>query len=394
MTMNATAPAVPAAPPAPAADNHVPQTPPTTSKPRDAVAAQTPPTKVEPEKRIRVRGYERAARVKAEMAEKEGASKEESTSEPDAERPSAAPQRAKPAAASASDSGAEKPKSEAKPEPKPDPEADERAKIREERNKRIAEIQAREAAAREKRAAQQKDHGQSAEIEKLRKRVAELEPHAEVFKDEETLLAAAEARGMSAEKLVQWMRTRLSNPEAVVQRQQQTAEQKFQAELDAIRKQLADSEQRREAEAQAARDAREGVERATRFVSMAGAETSSRTHPLTAAFLRARGEDHLLALASSVIVPHLPDNYGLDHLHDSLEQYLEYVTVGPLPAVPSASVGQTPPKTNGAAKPVTTLTNDLASARESVAEDIPLARLPRSERIARVKRRESSANDD
>ncbi len=374
MTMPAVAPAAPTTPAdTPSAATKAAEPKATKPNPADVVKAvpKTDQAHEAGEKKVRVRGYQRAAKVKETLASEPES--EETTSEPAVERPSAdSPGSAKPAAASAADSGAVEPNAQ--------------EKARAERNRRIAEIQAREETARQKRAQEAKGRESSGELEKLRKRLADLEPLESVFASEEALLEAAEKKGMSPEKLAQWMRTKLSDPQAVARREAQTFEQRIEAKFEAERAKLQADRDAFEATQREHTAAAQGQARARQFIG--DASSKAETHPLTAQFLSARGEQHLVALASAVIVPYLPEDYDIENLHDHLEQYLEYVSVGGhQAAAPAPSSGHTPPpKTNGAAKPVTTLSNDLGSRRESVAEEVPAHRIPRSERIARVKR--------
>ncbi len=336
---------------------------PTVSIPVATPAAATPAVQVapvaatEPTPTIRVKSHQRAARVKAQLAEEpadKAAAEPEAKTEPDA-----------PVA-----------------ETKPTPQSTEVTDARAERAKRIAAVQAREAANRQKQQQEQQARGHSGELEKLRKRLSELEPLESVFSSEGALLEAAEKKGMSSEKLVQWMRTRLSDPAAVAQKHSQTVEDRMRAEIEKVRAEARAEREAVEAKYAQIHEQREGEARAAKFLSAASEKASS--HPMTAQFMKARGPEHLVALASQVIVPYLPENYDIENLHDHLEQYLEYVSVG---AIPAASGQALPPqKTNGAAKPVTTLSNALGSVRESVTEDTPLAKMSRKDRVAFIKR--------
>jgi hypothetical protein len=363
-----------AAPPAPAqmGTSTPPEgaTPQTVAKPKDAGVAQAPlATKEADEKTVRVRSYERAARVKAKLD-----SESDSAAEPSAPRPPAR-----------DDSAAESDPEPAAAKPTPPPAQDERAKHAAERSKRIAEVARREREAEAKRETQRASRTSEQEVEKLRKRVAELEPMNEVFASEEALLAAAEAKGMSAEKLVSWMRTRLSDPQAVAQRQAQTVEQKLRAEIEAIR-----AEQRREldeirAERQQMIEQREAVQRANDFGALA--QEKAESHPRVMRLLRSKGLNAVVQFANAQIVPYINDGFELPHLHDVMEQYLDWLHdggEGPSP-VDSASGASHPPKKNGEAKPVTTLSNALGTERVSVTEETPLHRMPRSDRVRRLK---------
>lgn len=341
-------------------------TPQTTAKPGSAVNAQTAPTTVAPEeKTVRVKSYERAARVKAKLDSESGSAAESSSPRrPPAGDDSAAESDPEPAAA------------------RPTPAHDEqRERNAADRARRIAEVTRREREAEAKRETQRASRTSEQEVEKLRKRIAELEPHEQVFSSEEALLAAAEAKGMSAEKLVQWMRTRLTDPQAVAQRQAQTVEQKLQAKLDAMEKRFAEAEQARQAERAQQTAEREALQRANEFGSLAHGKQD--THPRVARLLATKGLNAVVQFANAQIVPYINDEFELPHLHDVMEQYLDWLA--DQGASDSASGASHTPKKNGEAKPATTLSNGLGSERVSVTEETPLHRMPRSARVQRLK---------
>jgi hypothetical protein len=357
----APAPAAPTAPatPTPAASPAKASA----GKPADAKAVQTPPEGgVE---KVRVRGYERAAKVKAKLEDIEG------PADDSGEEPSEAPKRPEPPP-------------EKKPEP-PKPDLDARAKHAEERAKRIAEVARKEREAEAERTAMRQSRTSEQEVEKLRKRLAELEPMSEVFSSEEALLAAAEARGMSAEKLVTWMRTRLTDPNAVAQKHAKTEADKLREEMAQLREENKRAREAFEAERTQERSAREAQQRASSFHQLVAEKSES--HPLSASLLKRRGPNALVEFANAQIIPYIPEDYDLDYLHDVTEQYLEWVVGGgeSPPADPAANGASHPPKKNGAEKPVTTLSNSLAAGRATVTEEIPLHRLPLEERTRRLK---------
>lgn len=365
MTTQAAPAAAPttAAPSAPVSSNATPQ-------------ATTTPAAA-PAEKVRVRSYERARNVKAKL-------EEESTSEPAGESEDASGQ--EPRHSSPVDSGA----AEAKPradKPKA-PEDEAAAKRRAERAERMAKALERERAEdRERRSRQHaKPQVSGSEIESLRKRIAELEPNAEAFKDEESLLAAAEARGMSAEKLVQWMKTRLSDPNAVAQRHAKTEADRVREELAQLRREAQEERERLAQERREAEATRAGMERAYGFIDRAKGSTES--HPLTASMLARHGDRGLIAFANHFVAPMLREDYSLEELHDHLEQFLDELQVAsggsPGPASPASGASH-PPKNGAAIQPSTTLSNSIASERGSVTEATPLHMVPRRDRIARLK---------
>ncbi len=359
MTQPAIAPATPtpAAAPAPAPAE-------APAKPYVSAGQPKPPENAKPEK-VRVRSHERALRVKEKLDAAAPAESPESTDEGEAETEAAPVKAASPK------------------------EPDAAEKNRSERQARIAAAREKERAQDQERA-QRSQHTRKAraadsELETLRKRVAELEPNEAVFKDEETLLSAAEKRGMTAEKLVQWMRTRLNDPNAVAQRQAQTVEEKLQAKLDAMQARIDKDASDRRAEQRQAREERESIDKAHRFFGQA--KDASSTHPLTAALQSRHGDAGLLAFANTFVAPHLAEGYSLQELHDLTEQFLDEVQVGTGQLGTPAGASH-PAKNGAAAKPTTTtLSNGVASERVSATEEVPWARLPRRERTQRLKDR-------
>lgn len=259
---------------------------------------------------------------------------------------------------------------------------------REARLKRLAEFRERERAAdaqrEQQRARRSKERETVTEIETLRAKLKDLEPLNDVFSDEARLLAAAEAKGMSAEKLISWMRTRLSDPAAVAQREAKAAEDRTLAKIAELEKRLADSEKARQDAIEHAEQQRQGIERSNQFVHLT--QTAAETHPRVAQFLQRKGPAALIQFANEHVAKYLPEEFDLPELHDHFETFLEAVAGGENPAPVSPASGTSlPPKKHGAEQPVTTLSGALASERTTVAEEIPLSRLSLDERAERLK---------
>jgi len=272
----------------------------------------------------------------------------------------------------------------------PSPEEQAAAARRQERLARIAaamEKERKEDAERaQHRQRREKERESTSELERVRARLKELEPLNDVFKDEESFLAAAETRGMSAEKMINYWRKRMTDPQAVAMQQTAHAEKRM---LDELAKRDAEIAKLREeiiAKEQAAKEHAEGVSRATQFVHQASALADS--HPLAADFLAEHGPQVFITFANEYIAPHLPERYDLDQLHDRLEQFLDRVGRRPrntAPMTPPANGLSQPPKKNGAEKPVTTLSNAATAERAQVTEQVPLSRLPLDERERRLR---------
>lgn len=340
-----------------------------------AAQVQAPPTR----QSVDDRAAALAARLETESPSESAAETSES--------PAVASPEGESAGTSAVDSGGgAEPSAEAKA-------AEQRKK---ERLERIAAAMDRErkedlerAQNRERRA---KEREATGELEKLRARLKELEPLNDVFKDEESFLGAAETRGYSAEKMINYWRKRMTDPQAVAAQQAKSLEQKFYDELAKRDAEIEKLRQERETERLQIEEQRAGIERATSFVTQAAALAD--THPRTASFLRRKGPQVLIAFANEHIAPYLPESYSLPQLHDHLEQFLDEISDGASSAslTPPANGTSQPPKKNGAEKPVTTLSNAATAERGQVTEELPLSRMSLEERERRL--RDKLARED
>ncbi len=360
MTMTATAPTAPAAE-APAAPAAAPKAP----NPDAAKNAQTPPASIKAEKVVRVRSHERAVKLKEKLEAEGGHDAEETSEATEATTPTAT---AKPAHAA---------------EPN---EAEQRVAARVERMRLAKERERAEEVEREThKTASQATRAQSTELEKLRKRVAELEPHEKVFASEDALLSAAEKNGLSPEKIIAWMRKRLNDPEAIAAHHVQTEAEKLRAEMREIKQEIAAAKAAQDEERQQAAEEAQGRARAHQFVSHAKGATNS--HPLTAALQKKFGDNGLVVFANQFVAPLLREEYGIDELHDHVEQFLHEVQVATgTAAAPGASPGKSPPAKNAAVQ-ATTLSNSLVQERPSVTEEVPRHLIPLNERAKRLKER-------
>lgn len=253
------------------------------------------------------------------------------------------------------------------------------------RQARIAKMREEERAQDAERQQSRAHKDQKGEVEKLRARIAELEPHTQKFKSPSDLLAYAEKEGMTAEDVVKELRARLEDPAAIAKRATQTVEEKLRAEIAAERKAREDLQAKLEEQAEQSRAQHEATQKASTFIEQSGAKKD--THPLTAALLVRHGARGLVAFANKFVAPLLREDYSLEELHDHTEQLLDEIQVGgasPAPATPANGPSH-PPKKNGAAEPVTTLSNALASERTTVSEELPLHRLSKAERIRRAR---------
>ncbi len=359
MSMTATAPTAPAEAPAAA--------PPKAPNPDAAKNAQTAPAALPKPEKIRVRSHERAAKLKEKLeAEPDGAPAAETEGSDPPDQPGER-------ATSASGAGA------------PSSEAEQRHAARAERMRLAKEKERAEETEREAhRSTTQATRAQSTEIEKLRKRVAELEPHEKVFASEDALLSAAEKNGLNADKIIAYLRKRITDPEAIADQRVQTEAAQLRAEMKEIKDEIAAAKLAQDRERQAAAEEAHGLARAHQFVSQAKAATAS--HPLTASLQKKFGDKALVVFANQVIAPMLREEYAIEELHDHVEQFLHEVQVagGAVAAAPGASPGKSLPAKNAAVQ-ATTLSNSLAAERPSVTEEVPRHLIPLNERAKRLK---------
>lgn len=334
----------------------------TTTAASPAAAVQTPPAPAVPDAKPRVGINDRAAALRDKL-----------DAEPQASEPAVEGDQPRASTPSAADSEAAKPADDAAAQ-------------------RYAERQARLKAVREKdeandaeRARKQQAKARDTEMEQLRKRVAELEPNEAVWKSPAALLEMAEKKGLTSTQVVEELRARLTDPAAIAAREAQTIEQKMQARIDALEAKLEAEKVQRENETKAERQQREQIAKASTFSAQVAA--SKDTHPRTAALLARKGEQNFIHfLNEAIIEPHMNEGYTLEQLHDSTEQFLDWIhDLGDAAPAPAANEGASQAKKNGAAKPVTTLSDSLTSERTQVTEDKPLHLLSKKEREARLR---------
>lgn len=259
----------------------------------------------------------------------------------------------------------------------------EASKAAEDRKARIAEMRAKEAEKKAKRAERDKYREKDSETEKLRVRLQALEPLEGAFASAESLLEMAEQKGMSPEDVIGYLRKRLTDPAAVAKQQAKSEADKLREEMAALKKEMAEREAKEREAQEAAKAQREAEQRAATFIDTVAGEAAS--FPRSAAFLKRHGKASLVGFANKFIVPLLPDpdNYELSDLHVHMEQFLDEIQLTDATAANGTS--HTPPKKNGAEKPVTTLSNAIASERATAVEDVPLHKLSLSERERRLK---------
>ncbi len=267
----------------------------------------------------------------------------------------------------------------------PDPEAEKR---RTERQARIAQLRAKEEAANRSRLERQKFKVNESETEKLRKRVAELEPMEQAWASPLAMFEWAEKKGLKTEEVVKVLKEKLSDPDAIARRQTASVEKRLAAEIRKQREEFEAYKRQVAEERQKEREQFEGLRRAQEFEGrVTGMSTE---YPLTAAFQKRHGQANLIAFANRWVAQDLPEEYSLEQLHDHLEQVLEELQVtGGAPMAQTSNAPTTEPvseaHSGGAGQPTTTLNNRTTAGRGVVAEEVPLARLPKADRIRRLR---------
>lgn len=344
-----------------------------------AITVQTPPITAPHTPAVRSNGDQRAAAIKAQLNDMEA------TGETSPDRPAPKP---KPAAAKAEHAPAEV--AETAP-PEPDADSERAAKESADRLARINVVREKDARRLEENERRRKSKQQSApapsngEIEKLRQRVAELEPAAAAVSSPMALLAYAEKHKMSPQDVATALRQRLTDPNIVAEQQSKSLEEKLRAEIraenDKLRADIKKLEERTAEEKRAAKAEAEGAARAGDFLSSAASAAES--HPRTARLLKSKGAAQFINWVNTQVVAHLERGYSTNHLHDVTEQYLAWLHDAG--ESPNAANGASQPPKNGAAKPVTTLSNALTSGRNAVTEERPLHLLSKKEREAALR---------
>ena len=335
--------------------------------PSPAAAVQAPPTPAAPV----------VAPARSTINDRAASLREKLDAEPQASEPAVEGESSSSGDSSAAGSEAAKPADET---------AAARTKAWEERQARLKAVREKDEAADAERARKQQQRAKDNETEKLRQRLKELEPNESVWKSPAALLAEAEKKGLSATQLVEEMRQRLTDPAAIAAREAQTVEQKMQARIDALEAKLEADRVAREQETAQERQQREQVSKAVSFTAQVTAAKES--HPRTAALLARKGEANFVHfLNQAIIEPHLSEGYTLEELHDTTEQLLDWLQDNgdAAPTAPAANNGASQAKKNGAAKPVTTLSDSLTSERTQVTEEKPLHLLSKKEREARLR---------
>lgn len=265
----------------------------------------------------------------------------------------------------------------------PDP----KAKAAADRVARIRAMQDREREKQQKRKAHQASRAEQEELAQLRQMKAEWEKNSAAFKDEEAFLAACEAKGITAEKVITFFRDKMTNPEAIAERKANATKSEVQKELEEIRRQLKERDERDAQERQQTEFQQKSLAAAKSFVELT--RTKAEDAPLTAALYEKHGADVVIGYVNNFILPLMPEGFDmtnpehLEVLHDHTEQLLSEMQLSsstPAKTTPDTSSKANAGKKNGEESPVTTLSNRIVSERGTVTESVPLAKMSFEER--------------
>jgi hypothetical protein len=255
------------------------------------------------------------------------------------------------------------------------------------RRERLAKLQAQERASVD---AKQRQKGN----EELQQRLAVAEKERDEAKrmaeqridfaslDERSFLEHAAKARVTPARLAEWIKEQTERPELAVHR---AAESAIAPKLSEWDKRFAEKEAK--LDAIIAQQEQQAVQReeAEAFNEFAGfVQQNAVTSPFAAAFLRTHGPEQFSKLAFSAAAS-VPPGAGAQAVLDHIEENLSMLA--PIYAAPAATPAKpsTLPNINGAAKPMTTVSNTLAQTRASVVdEDAEWSSLPFEERSARV----------
>lgn len=294
---------------------------------------------------------------------------------------------------SAGESGESAPPLAAKAPLSPAPSGDAETRAAE-RRARLEALSAKTRESVDRKAQQAASEKMARDLEAYQRRAEEAERQAasrvDVSQlDEAAFFALAEKRGIAPQKLGEWIRTAMTNPEKVAEAAALQATQRtYDPKFDAIQRENAALKARLDAfEASQAKQASAAEEERQTKAFLGMVAQSSERAPLAAKLL-ASDPDEFMQMAS-IAAPRVP-GMGPEALLDAVEELLDgegrkvaqtYATLYGIS--PSQNPAPTTPTTRGAAKP-NTVSNSLAQERASLVDDDDFARLPIEERAARL----------
>lgn len=256
-----------------------------------------------------------------------------------------------------------------------------------ERRDRLAAIHARNRARVDEKHRQSEGDKTARELARARedlaveqRRTAALVDPAKL--DPASFIELAERTGVDVKQLGEWMRRRISSPEAIAEQTANTAARRVvDPELAAMRAELAKAtEEIQTFQATQQRAAAEAAEQqATQeFCSLVSEQAAAA--PFAANFLKQHGQDEFykLAIGAARQAPGADWQGILDQIEENLGTLAH--TLGALPPAPSQAQAQSAP----AAAKATTVSNALAATRTAISADEDWSKLSLDERARRL----------
>lgn len=272
---------------------------------------------------------------------------------------------------------------------------DAQAKARAERLARLEALKAEERQRVDDRARKAQGDRLAKELEQERARASALEARAQQLidiskLDEASFFQLAQKANIHPQKLGEWIRDSLTNPEILATKAARTALDPQLAEMQA---KIERQEQAMQAMLQQQQQERAQAEARHMTQQFLGMVSQSAEHaPLSARFLEKHGANEFLKIAETAGAQ-LPAHAGPQAVLDAVESFLDgdartyaqgLAELYGLTAGPS-QVQQTPPPKSAAAK-AKTVSNANAQERASVVNDNAFARLSFDERLEALKR--------
>lgn len=199
--------------------------------------------------------------------------------------------------------------------------------------------------------------------------------------DEVGFFKLAQQLHIPPKKLADWLQTQAQNPEVIAA---QVAQREIDPKLAALQQQLeAQNRELTEFKAQQQQAASQAVamQRGDSMINFAQASAAQAPH--AARFLESYGEERFIQMALTAM-PDKSFRPGWEqHTLDAIENHLaDFSKIYAAPAAAPQQRQALPTPPNGAAKPMTTVSNTLASSRASVVPDeVDLSSLPFEERL-------------
>lgn len=269
-------------------------------------------------------------------------------------------------------------------------------KAREERAARLAALQDKGRAAVDAKARQTEADRIAREAEAAKQRVAELEARqaqlVDIAKlDEASFYELAKRANVNPQKLGEWIRESIANPERLAEH---AATRAMDPKLSALEQKLQQQEQViQQFLAQQAQQEQRTQEHAEQQRFFGFVSSSKEQAPLAHALLEKSGPEEFWKIAD-VAAKGLPPGAGASALLDAIEHFLDgdgrayaqtLATIFGLAPAPSNAPAVTP-KSAAAKATTNTVSNAVAQERASVVQEEELWKLPYEERLARAMR--------